>query len=98
MVTLQELHEILAEALKRTQAGGEVTHEYAPSLQLTGSDGILDSLDNMLFLDNVDDLLSKKTGTSVATAIDAALEGDRNPYKSMQTLAEYLLDVLHERP
>lgn len=96
MISQKELHKILAEALQMTQEGGDVSHKYSPSLALMGVGGILDSLDTMLFLDNIDDLLSKKMGKSVAAAMDSAFEHEKNPYQTMQSLAEYLEAVLNE--
>ena len=49
MISQDEIHKILAEALEITQEGSEATHKYSPSLSLMGVDGILDSLDTMLF-------------------------------------------------
>ena len=96
MISQDEMHKILAEALRMTQEGGDVSHKYSPSLPLMGTDGILDSLDTMLFLDNIDDLLTKKMGKSVAVAMDSAFEHEENPYQTMQSLAEYLVSVLNK--
>lgn len=95
MVSQKELHEIFAEALRITEDGGEVSHPYSPSLPLMGADGILDSLDTMLFLDTVDELLTKKMGKGVVAAMDSAFEQAENPYQTMQSLAEYLWEVLN---
>ena len=95
MISQDEIHNILAEALEITQEGSEATHKYSPSLSLMGVDGILDSLDTMLFLDNIDDLLTRKMGKSVAVAMDSAFEHEENPYRTMQSLAEYLTSVLN---
>ena len=94
MLSEQEIHTILATALEQTQAGSPTQYEYTPQLVILGSNGILDSLDTMIFLDKVDDFLTEKTGKNIIVYKDEAFERTENPYQTMQTLAEYITELI----
>ena len=72
----------------------ERQREYGADEVLLGSEGILDSYDAMLFLVNVDHLLSGKTGRNIVLVSDAALSRKDTPFRSLGTLADYVEEIV----
>ena len=96
MLDQNDIYTLLEHALADTQKGSAVVHTFSPSLPLLGKDGVLDSLDAMLFLDRVDEALTKKTGKEISLVDDAAFSREKSPFKTMQSLAEYIEELLRE--
>lgn len=94
MLELQDVFSILEESLKETQRGVGPRHEFSPSLALLGSEGALDSLDTMIFLDILDQKLTQRAGQKIVLVSDEAFFQEPSPFKNMQTLADYILTVM----
>lgn len=94
MLTKEEIMAVLEQALADTQRNAPVRHPFSADLILLGREGVLDSLDAMLFLDEVDEALSAKTGKRIVVVSDDALSREPSPFHSMQTLADYVDELL----
>lgn len=97
MLSDNEIHEILAQALKKTETNDATRHEFDLSLQILGENGIFDSLDAMLFLDSVDELITARVGKDIGLMGDEAFSRGDSPFKSMGSLAEYVKSLLDEQ-
>ena len=97
MLTQNDIYAILQEALDITQKGATVVHPFSPSLQLLGREGVLDSLDAMIFLDNVDELLKAKTGKNIMLMGEDAFAREDTPFASIASLAAYIEELLGKR-
>ena len=96
MLNQTEIFAILEKALIETQRGGANKHAFSPTLPITGKDSIFDSLDTMLFLDSVDDLLTKQMGRTITLVTDDVFSLEETPFKTMQTLAVYIEELVKE--
>ena len=95
MLAEQDIYTILDEALQRTQKGGQRQDKFNPDLQLFGINGIFDSLDAMIFLDCVDDLLTIKTGKPFSLMTDDVFAAEDSPFATMRTLSAYIAKMLN---
>jgi hypothetical protein len=89
MLTKHDIHTLLEQAFYAT-APKEQHGAFSLSLNILGSEGFFDSMDAMLFLTKVDDLLSEAVGADVVLTGDDAFSRETTPFKSMGTLAEYI--------
>ena len=96
MLTETEIYTLLEQALAETQRGAAVRHPFSKTLPLLGKDGVFDSLDTMLFLDSVDDLLTAKTGQQITLVNDDALSREESPFRTMETVAAYIAELVRE--
>ena len=94
MLTRDAIYDMLEEAFKVTQMGVEAEHVFSRDVQLLGENGVFDSLDTMLFLDMVDDMLSAKVGYPVDLIDGSAFSRPDNPFANMRTLADYIEELL----
>ncbi len=85
---------ILKRALEETQRGAPKPHAFSPELPLLGSAGVLDSLDTMIFLDHVDEMVSAATGKTITVVGEDAFAREESPFRSMSDLADYVLELL----
>jgi hypothetical protein len=89
MLTKHDIHALLERAFYAT-APKEQHGAFSLSLNILGAEGIFDSMDAMLFLTKVDDLLSEALGRDVVLTGDDAFSRETSPFKSMDALAEYI--------
>lgn len=94
MLSKDEIYSILEEAFAVTQKGSETVHPFSRDVQLTGRDGIFDSLDAMLFLDLADDLLSRRIGREIDLIDGDVFARPDSPFANMTTLAGYIAEKL----
>lgn len=96
MLSDNDIHEILANALLTTEVGASKQHEFGLSLEIIGEDSIFDSLDTMLFLDSVDDQITAKIGHDIGLLGDDAFGSEESPFKNMGTLAAYIKKLVSQ--
>ncbi|MDR1776447.1 MAG: hypothetical protein LBR31_01285 [Desulfovibrio sp.] len=94
----RDVLDLLRQALDEIQKGGKKTAEFSPSLLLSGPDSALDSLDTMLFLDSVEELVRKKAGWDVPVIDDALYAQERNHFATVQSLADHIAGLLAADP
>jgi len=94
MLDREEILSLLEEAFAATQRGAAVVHDFAPDLQLLGRNGVFDSLDTMLFLDQVDQMLGERLGREFDLIDADAFARDNNPFANMRSLADYIQERL----
>jgi acyl carrier protein len=72
--------------------GSQVTEETA----LLGDQGLLDSLGLVNLLVDVEQALEEETGAALTIGDDRAVSARHSPFRTVGTLADYALDLLHE--
>ena len=93
MSDLTSIYALLEQALADVQKGNAVVNTFSPALKLGGKEGALDSLDTMLFLDRVEELLEEREGKPVKLVTDDAFLRENNPFQTMEALAAYITDL-----
>ncbi len=96
MLSQNDIVAILEAALKITQKGAQKQNSFSLDLKLFGKEGIFDSLDAMIFLDSLDDLLSAKTGKPFALTTEDVFSEEKSPFQTMQTLADYIARLVNQ--
>jgi acyl carrier protein len=92
------LVELIAERLAElgppglAERGGEVTEETV----LLGGDGLLDSLGLVNLLVDVEQALEEETGAVLTIGDDRAVSARHSPFRTVGSLADYALDLLHQ--
>lgn len=86
----EDIYAILHEALLQTNTIEVPENAFGPSLKLLGGGGLLDSLSCMLFLVNVDRLISEKTGLTMEMVGDFDFTRLANPFRDVGSLAEFI--------
>lgn len=94
MLNDADIYALLENALTDVQKDSPAACAFSPDLRLGGKEGALDSLDTMLFLDRVEELLSARLGGPVTLITDEAFTAEENPFESMKNLAEYVKNNL----
>lgn len=94
MLTKNDIYAVLEEAFAATQKGAETVHPFSRDVQLTGREGIFDSLDTMLFLDLADDMLSKRIGREIDLVDGDVFARADSPFATMASLADYVEEKL----
>jgi len=94
MLDKNAIMDVLEQALADVQRNAQVVHPFSPDLKLIGREGVLDSLDSMLFLDAVDELLSAKAGKNIVIVNDEAFSRHESPFRTVQSLADYIEEAI----
>lgn len=97
MLTREEILQLLHEAFTKNQSFTTEHLVFSPDLRLTGKDGSLDSLDTMLFLDNVDELFSERLGYPFDIMGGDAFLREDSPFHSIETLVAYIQELLADQ-
>jgi acyl carrier protein len=71
--------------------GSGITEETA----LLGEEGLLDSLGLVNLLVDVEQALEEETGAALTIGDDRAVSARHSPFRTVGTLADYALDLLH---
>lgn len=85
---------LLEQAMRTVNSKVMEKHSLTPDLLLTGVGGVLDSLDAMLFLDEVEELLGKRTKLPVKLVTEASFARQPSPFLSVRSLSAYIAEVL----
>jgi acyl carrier protein len=92
----EALIELIAERLAELAPpglapGSQVTEETA----LLGDEGLLDSLGLVNLLVDVEQALEDETGAELTIGDDRAVSARHSPFRTVGSLADYALDLLH---
>jgi acyl carrier protein len=68
------------------------------STRLFGREGILDSLGLVNLLLDIEQQLNERHGVSLSLSDDRAMSQTRSPFRSVETLTDYILALMHEQP
>lgn len=68
----------------------------SPETHLYGREGNLDSLGLVGFIVAAEERIREKIGTSVTLADERALSQERSPFRTVNSLADYVLSLLEE--
>jgi acyl carrier protein len=92
--------ELVAQCVRETveNAGIAVEHELCPETRLYGEDGILDSLALVSLVVSVEQSVEDQFGMSITLANRQTMSQARSPFRSVQTLSEYTLQLIVEKP
>lgn len=67
-----------------------------PDAPLSGSDGVLESVELVSLIIAVEEAVEDEFGTSVALADDRAFSRSSSPFRTVGTLTGYVLELLRE--
>lgn len=85
---------VLGEAVEATNTfHGEQRLTFAPETPLFGRGAALDSLDLVSFLVEVETRLAERFGLESPLSDDRAMSQARSPFRTIGTLAEYILSL-----
>jgi hypothetical protein len=93
-----ELVKLVAERLAElgppglAERGGQITE----GTVLLGEDGLLDSLGLVNLLVVVEQTLEEQTGAALTIGDDRAVSARHSPFRTVGSLADYALDLLHQ--
>jgi acyl carrier protein len=94
----EELVKLIAERLAElappalAERGGRITE----GTVLLGQDGLLDSLGLVNLLVDVEQTLEEETGTALIIGDDRAVSASHSPFRTVGSLADYAMDLLHQ--
>lgn len=66
------------------------------STKLFGAKGLLDSMGVVILLTDLEERLEEDFGIEVTLASDSTMSGTRSPFRSVSTLAAYIMSVAQE--
>ena len=99
MLNSREITGLLRKALKETLADSpEQADAHEDTSPLSGAGGLLDSYNMMLFLVEVDHLLSEATGRDIVLVDDSALARRDRPFATLRAMAAYIEEYLKAMP
>ena len=78
------------------QSGTSIPANLGPQTILFGPDAILDSLGLVTLIIDVEQRLEAEHGVSVALATDKAMSERQSPFRTVQTMTEYICRVVGE--
>lgn len=89
------IEEIIYPVLDELKEDEELDFINSPDLVLYGEgDTVLDSLSLVDFLVSIQDKVSEVTGKDIVLTTPKALSNSNSPFKSVNTLAEYINELL----
>ncbi len=97
-LSVAEACEVVVACLGEVLAEGEQEGRVAvgPTTPLLGRESALDSLGLVTLIVDVEDRLRSAHGVSVSLADDRAMSQTRSPFRTVQTLAEYVSKVVSD--
>ncbi len=91
----EAISESIDELNSQLAADHKITNE--PSALLYGMNSKLDSLDLVTLIVDIEHRIEDKTGIKIVLANDRALSMKHTPFRSVQTLTDYSLDLVREK-
>jgi acyl carrier protein len=94
-VTLEQCLAIVAESFRRTasEAGAALPETVDAATPLVGPDSVLDSMALVSLILDVEQRLDEEAGVAVSLMNEQALSRRRSPFRSVGTLADYIVEV-----
>lgn len=92
-----DLLQIIFDALELTNHAREDEHQIVitPDTQLFGNDGVLDSMELVGLLISIEEALLDE-GVEVVLSDERAMSQSRSPFRSVQSLKDYIASVISE--
>ena len=96
----QDLIELMMNLLREvlTEAGSDQVVEVAPTVPLVGPRAVVDSLDLVSFIAAIEETFSDSYGLEVALVTEAALSRRNSPFRTIETLADYVQELIGAAP
>ncbi len=91
----QAVYAAIDELNKQLPKGIQV--EKAPDAPLYGGSGKLESLDFVTLIMEVEEKINAEFGTDITIADENLLSKEKSPFSSLQTLIEYLEELLKQQ-
>ncbi len=67
------------------------------NLRLFGGSGVMDSLNIVMLIAEIEDLISDELGISITLADDRAMSQKTSPFRSVKTLVRYIDNLIKEQ-
>ena len=96
-VTNTEIQQLVLTSLRAVLEEGDGQQRLGPETRLVGRDAVLDSLGLVTLIVDIEDRLRTDRGIHVALADDAAMSATRSPFRTVQSLSEYVLQAVEGR-
>ncbi len=97
-MTIAEIQQLVLASLGAVlEEGAGQPQGLSPETRLIGRDAVLDSLGLVTLIVDVEDRLRTDRGIAVALADDAAMSSTRSPFRTVQSLSEYVLEAVEGR-
>lgn len=94
MVTKNEILEIIFNCIEdiNQQSGTEISKD--TNAKLFGSESDLDSLGLVSLIVGIEEAINDKNNISISIADEKAMSQKYSPFRSIETLADYLLELM----
>ena len=79
-----------------SQEKKQIIFEANEKTRLFGGEGLLDSLGVVILLSDLEDLIDEKLEVIVSLANDSTMSKFRSPFRTVGTLAEFVVKVVEE--
>jgi hypothetical protein len=96
-LSLQECTDLICEVYKQCLPPGQPAPEVNDETPLFGANALLDSTALVSLLVEVEQQINDAVGTEILLADDRAMSQKRSPFRSIGTLAEYVVMLLSEK-
>jgi acyl carrier protein len=96
-LSLQECTNLICEAYKQFLPPGQTAPEINAETRLFGGNALLDSAGLVSLLVEVEQQINGACGADILLADDRAMSQKRSPFRSVGTLAEYIVMLLSEK-
>lgn len=94
----EKIHNIIIQALKNLADELENPELENPNVQtkIYGIEGNLDSLALVSFITDVEEMIDTEFNTNITLADEKAMSSRNSPFKDVETLAQYIQNLLEE--
>lgn len=96
MVTKEEIIEIIFDSIDEINEQNETHLVKNEKTKLFGRDSDLDSLGLVNLIVSVEENINDRLNVSISIVDEKAMSQKNSPFKSVETLTDYLLQVLNE--
>jgi len=97
MLSKQECTEVICEIYRQSLPAAQPMPEVTEETRLFGQNAQLDSSALVSLLVEVEQQINDKAGTEIVLVDDRAMSQKRSPFRSIGTLAEYVMMLLSEK-
>ena len=94
--TRDEVIGIVTRTLRRTYSDSNLEGDVAIDTRLAGKSALLDSLQLVSFIVDVESEVNAAFGSGIALADEKAMSREKSPFRSVETLVEYVTELLAE--
>jgi len=99
MLQKRELVDLMVALLGRVLSEqGEADGEVRPSSPLVGEEAVVTSLSLVSFIADVESTLAESHDLEVTLVSEHALSRHRSPFRTIETLADYVVELTSGRP